>query len=53
MQRLLKKIICAAGIMMLALSMRAAAPDSVFVKPDIENGTRNFQIAYSIDGRHW
>lgn len=28
-------------------------PDSVYVKPDVPNGTRNFQIAYSIDGKHW
>ena len=28
-------------------------PDSVYVRPDVENGTRNFQIAYSIDKTHW
>lgn len=28
-------------------------PDSVYVKPDVENGTRNFQIAYSIDKKQW
>ena len=28
-------------------------PDSVYVRPDVANGTRNFQIAYSIDKQHW
>lgn len=28
-------------------------PDSVYVRPDIPDGTRNFQIAYSQDKQHW
>ncbi len=28
-------------------------PDSVYVRPDVKNGTRNFQIAYSQDKKHW
>lgn len=28
-------------------------PDSVYVRPDIKDGTRDFQIAYSIDLAHW
>ena len=28
-------------------------PDSVYVRPDVKNGTRNFKIAYSQDKKHW
>ena len=39
----------------VALSLPALAnhPDSVYVRPDVKNGTRDFQIAYSIDQKHW
>lgn len=39
----------------LAVSSMAMAnhPDSVYVKPDVKNGTRDFQIAYSIDRKTW
>lgn len=28
-------------------------PDSVYVKPDVNDGVRDFQIAYSVDKVHW
>lgn len=28
-------------------------PDSVYVRPDVKNGVRDFQVAYSIDMIHW
>lgn len=28
-------------------------PDSVYVRPDVQNGTRDMKIAYSIDKKHW
>lgn len=28
-------------------------PDSVYVRPDVKNGTRDMQVAYSIDQKHW
>ena len=36
-----------------ALMAQANHPDSVWVRPDIKNGTRDFQIAYSVDQKHW
>lgn len=38
-----------------ACSMHVMAnhPDSVYVKPDVKNGTRDFQIAYSVDKKNW
>lgn len=40
---------------MALASMLALAnhPDSVWVRPDVQNGTRDFQIAYSVDKKHW
>lgn len=40
---------------LLATSASAFAnhPDSVYVRPDSKNGTRDFKIAYSIDKKHW
>ncbi len=40
---------------MALASMPALAnhPDSVWVRPDVQNGTRDFQIAYSVDKKHW
>lgn len=42
-------------IIALATSAIAMAnhPDSVYVKPDVNNGTRDFQIAYSVDNVNW
>ncbi len=37
----------------LALPAVANRPDSVYVKPDVDDGVRDFQIAYSVDGKHW
>ena len=38
---------------MMSLSAFANHPDSVYVRPDVKNGTRDMQIAYSIDKEHW
>lgn len=48
-----KKIITLAAVIAANLTAMANHPDSVYVKPDVQNGTRNFQIAYSIDKVHW
>lgn len=49
-----KKLITLATTMMLGASAAMANhPDSVYVKPDVKNGTRDFQIAYSIDKKEW
>lgn len=40
------------GIMASTMAM-ANHPDSIYVRPDVSNGTRNFQIAYSQDRKHW
>ena len=37
----------------MSLSALANHPDSVWVKPDVKNGTRDMQIAYSIDKKNW
>lgn len=42
----------AVGIMASTMAM-ANHPDSIYVRPDVSNGTRNFQIAYSQDKKHW
>ncbi|MDO4171341.1 MAG: alpha-L-arabinofuranosidase C-terminal domain-containing protein [Prevotellaceae bacterium] len=42
----------AVGIMASTMAM-ANHPDSIYVRPDVSNGTRNFQIAYSQDRKHW
>ncbi len=34
-------------------SAMANRPDSIWVKPEADNGTRDFQIAYSSDKKHW
>ena len=49
----MKQIILTA--LMLSASVLASAnhPDSVWVRPDVKNGTRDMQIAYSIDKKHW
>lgn len=48
-----KKITALTFAIAMNLTAMANHPDSVFVKPDVLNGTRNFQIAYSIDKVHW
>ncbi len=49
----MNKIIASAIITALSLPIQANHPDSVYIKPDVSNGVRDFQIAYSIDGQHW
>lgn len=49
----MKRLLISSLIVTLSVSASAARPDSVFIKPDIRNGVRDFQIAYSIDGKHW
>lgn len=38
---------------MANLAVMANHPDSVYIRPDVKNGTRDFQIAYSLDKQHW
>lgn len=38
---------------MATMVAMANHPDSVYVRPDVKNGTRNFQIAYSQDKKYW
>jgi len=40
---------------LLATAVPALAnhPDSVYVRPDVMNGRRDMQIAYSVDKKHW
>lgn len=38
---------------MACTTAMANHPDSVYVRPDVKNGTRNFQIAYSQDKKSW
>ena len=40
-------------IIMMSLPVFANQPDSVWVRPEVNNGTRSMQIAYSIDKKHW
>ncbi|MBQ0073037.1 MAG: alpha-L-arabinofuranosidase [Prevotella sp.] len=55
----MKKVFFRKKTVLLLLSLvtccvtMANHPDSVYVKPDVKNGTRDFQIAYSIDNVHW
>lgn len=39
--------------LLVCASAYAGHPDSVYVKPDVSDGTRNFQIAYSLDRVTW
>lgn len=48
-----KRLALAVLAMAGSACLMANHPDSVYVKPDVENGTRDFQIAYSVDGKHW
>ena len=51
--RLSRRLVLAVLAAATSIGVYANHPDSVYVKPDVTNGTRNFQIAYSIDGKHW
>ena len=49
----MKNLFLTAAFAALSLSASANHPDSVWVRPDVKNGTRDMQIAYSIDKKHW
>ena len=49
----MKKSILTAFLGAMAMASWANHPDSVYIKPDVNNGVRDFQIAYSVDGKHW
>ena len=49
----MKELLFSAALAIASLPALANHPDSVYVRPDVKNGTRDFQIAYSIDGKHW
>ena len=49
----MKNLFISAFIVVCTLPAFANHPDSVYVRPDVRNGVRDFQIAYSIDGNHW
>lgn len=48
-----KEFLSLTAAIAIGTTAMANRPDSVFVKPDIKNGTRDFQIAYSIDKKEW
>ena len=50
---MMKQSLLTAIMTMMSLSAFANHPDSVYVRPDVKNGTRDMQIAYSIDKEHW
>ena len=49
----MRKLFLATALTVASLPLVASHPDSVWVRPDIKNGTRDMQIAYSIDQKHW
>ena len=49
----MKNLFLTAAFAALSLSASANHPDSVWVRPDVKNGTRDMQIAYSIDKKQW
>ena len=49
----MKHLFLTASLAVASLSAFANRPDSVWVRPEVNNGTRNMQIAYSIDKKHW
>lgn len=49
---MIKKSILTAFLGAMAMVSWANNPDSVYIKPDVNNGVRDFQIAYSVDGKH-
>lgn len=48
-----KRLFLLASAFMMAFHVMANHPDSIYVRPDVKNGTRDFQIAYSQDRQHW
>ena len=49
----MKNLLITAIAAVAALPALANHPDSVYVRPDVKNGTRDMQIAYSVDKKHW
>ncbi len=49
----MKHLFLTASFAVASLSALANHPDSVWVRPEVKNGTRSMQIAYSIDKKHW
>ena len=49
----MKHLILSALLASATAIAQANHPDSVWIRPDVQNGTRNMQIAYSIDKKHW
>ena len=49
----MKHLFLTASLAVTSLSAFANRPDSVWVRPEVNNGTRSMQIAYSIDKKHW
>ena len=49
----MKHLFLTASLAVASLSAFANRPDSVWVRPEVNNGTRSMQIAYSIDKKHW
>lgn len=49
----MKHLFLTASLAVASLSAFANRPDSVWVRPEVNNGTRSMQIAFSIDKKHW
>lgn len=49
----MKNLLLATLLTITATPAMANHPDSVYVRPDVKDGTRSFQIAYSVDKKHW
>lgn len=49
----MKQLYLATMLACCAMGAQANHPDSVYVRPDVKDGTRDFQIAFSIDQKHW
>ena len=49
----MKQLLLTIAITLTSVPALANHPDSVYVRPDVKNGTRDFQIAYSVDKQHW
>ncbi len=49
----MKHLFLTASLAVASLSAFANRPDSVWVRPEVNNGSRSMQIAYSIDKKHW
>ncbi|MGM9714131.1 MAG: hypothetical protein ACI3Y5_08490, partial [Prevotella sp.] len=53
MKRKNQTIFLVLSCLLVCASAYAGRPDSVYVKPDVSDGTRNLQIAYSLDRIMW